>query len=617
MPRRAPTDASATTGNEDRWLPAVGSVRRAQQITTYGVGGLMAIADQSYIISGLDSWDVPKEPTLDEPRLKKALNVDGFHRPPATRVATGYGVHVRRFPKTYSCSKCDALGDFLDLAKSWTDNRCTHCELPLTPSRFMMACEDGHLDEFPYWDWVHADPEKLRAHTACSRKTAVLTLTTDGRTASLRSIVIRCSCGLHASMEGAFGRLALRTLEIPCRGHRPWIKGDRATRCAKAPQTLQRGSSAAWFPELKSALSIPPWHTELMGLVQARQRHLVNKSAERIEDFAQDEGWLDLGRYTTEQVLLTVRALEAMLASEPDEESQETFAFEASSVLRQEEYEQLRKITEDLPKNKHFVCEPPADHSHPIAGIDEVMQVKRLREVRALTGFTRIRPSQGSKADRARIADLSRSLETNWLPAIDVVGEGVFLTLDPHRLERWEAAVAPTDLGRVTGLRRAHESVLAWRGWENPTSPLTARFVLLHTLAHALINEWSLDCGYPAASLRERLYVDDRMAGVLLYTATSDSAGSLGGIVAQGQRNRLEQSLAQALDRSTWCSSDPLCMEAESNGADGLNLAACHTCILLPETSCELNNTFLDRAHLVGTPDGSFPGYFLQPEAGG
>nr|WP_052069389.1 DUF1998 domain-containing protein [Streptacidiphilus albus] len=576
----------------------------------------MAIADQSYIIRGLDSWDVPKEPTLHDVRLEPRLNVDGFHRPPATRVANGYGVHVRRFPKTYSCSKCNALGEFADLAKSWTDNRCTRCEVPLAPSRFMMACEDGHLDEFPYWDWIHADPENLRAPSNCSRRTAVLALTTDGRTASLRSIVITCSCGLHASMEGAFGRLALRTLKIPCRGYRPWIRGDRATQCTKVPQTLQRGSSAAWFPELRSALSIPPWHTELMGQVQVRRRHLVGKSAERIEDFAQDEGWLDPGRYTAEQVLRTVRALELATAVEPDDEDQETFAFEASSTLRQEEYEQLRKTTEDLPENEHFVCEPPSDDADPIPGIDEVMQVKRLREVRALTGFTRIRPSQGSKADRARIAALSSSPETRWLPAIDVVGEGVFLTLDPHRLEAWEAEVNGTS-GRVTRLRAAHEAVLAWRGWEDPSSPLTARFVLLHTLAHALINEWSLDCGYPAASLRERLYVNDHMAGVLLYTATSDSAGSLGGIVAQGERSRLERSLAQALDRAAWCSSDPLCMEADSNGADGLNLAACHTCILLPETSCELNNTFLDRAHLVGTPDGSFPGYFPQPGAGG
>ncbi|GAA2999319.1 hypothetical protein GCM10010519_34900 [Streptomyces lactacystinicus] len=227
----------------------------------------------------------------------------------------------------------------------------------------------------------------------------------------------------------------------------------------------------------------------------------------------------------------------------------------------------------------------------------------------ALAGFTRIRPSQGSKAARDRVARLSTDGDIGWLPAIDVVGEGVFLILDPKSLVAWEDALRSAP-DRVAGMRASYEEVLRDQGWEDPRSPLTPRFVLLHTLAHVLINEWSLDCGYPAASLRERVYVDDEMAGILLYTATSDSAGSLGGIVAQGERARLAGSLAQALERASWCSADPLCMETEAGGIDGLNLAACHNCVLLPETSCEMNNTFLDRAHLVGTPEGDFPGYF-------
>jgi hypothetical protein len=122
-----------------------------------------------------------------------------------------------------------------------------------------------------------------------------------------------------------------------------------------------------------------------------------------------------------------------------------------------------------------------------------------------------------------------------------------------------------------------------------------------------LINEWSLDGGYPAAALRERLYAYENMAGVLIYTATSDSAGSLGGLVAQGEIDSLASSLPAAFERAGWCSNDPLCMESEASGADSVNLAACHACVLLPETSCETNNSFLDRALLVST---GVPGYF-------
>jgi hypothetical protein len=136
--------------------------------------------------------------------------------------------------------------------------------------------------------------------------------------------------------------------------------------------------------------------------------------------------------------------------------------------------------------------------------------------------------------------------------------------------------------------------------------------VLLHTLAHVLINEWSLDAGYPTAALRERLYSDEEMAGLLIYTATSDSAGSLGGLVAQGEPERLAGTIRSAIRRSSWCSADPLCIESEASGTGGINLAACHACVMLPETSCEHNNILLDRALLVGTPEDPHLGFFTQ-----
>jgi hypothetical protein len=135
--------------------------------------------------------------------------------------------------------------------------------------------------------------------------------------------------------------------------------------------------------------------------------------------------------------------------------------------------------------------------------------------------------------------------------------------------------------------------------------------VLIHTFAHVLIDQMSLDAGYPAASLRERLYVDDDMRGLLIYTATSDSAGSLGGIVAQGAPDRLASLVREAVNRAAWCSADPVCIEATATGADGLNMAACHACTLLPEVSCEERNMLLDRALLVGTPRATQLGYFV------
>lgn len=128
--------------------------------------------------------------------------------------------------------------------------------------------------------------------------------------------------------------------------------------------------------------------------------------------------------------------------------------------------------------------------------------------------------------------------------------------------------------------------------------------VALHTLAHVIIDQLSLDAGYPAAALRERLYVDDDMAGLLIYTASSDSAGSLGGVAAMAESDQLGRALSEGLVRLSWCSSDPVCIESRGAGSDAMNLAACHACVLVPETSCEKNNSFLDRALLFGTREG-------------
>lgn len=184
--------------------------------------------------------------------------------------------------------------------------------------------------------------------------------------------------------------------------------------------------------------------------------------------------------------------------------------------------------------------------------------------------------------------------------------------MDEERLREWESR--PTVVQRLTTVRANHLALLQARASEGSgravASPVSPRFVLLHTLAHVLINEWSLDGGYPASALRERLYATGQMAGILIYTATSDSAGSLGGIVAQGDPERLVAAMESALGRTSWCSNDPLCMESEASGMDSVNMAACHACVLLPETSCELNNSFMDRAMLVGTPSGDVPGFF-------
>lgn len=589
----------------------LGSVRRSQLVTTYGVGAMVAVDNESFIVAGLDSWDIREAPEIYERRLAHLLGVKSFRLPPAPDPDRGTdGVRVRRFPDYYSCPKCDALQPFRKFNSPAGRANCLECDEDLVPSRFVLACDHGHIDDFPYWKWVHRGSD--RPGGFCGGR---LSLRTSGNTASLRSVIVSCDCGVpEASMEGAFRSRTLKDLGIRCEGRRPWLKDAEPEQCSQQPRAMQRGSSSAWHPIMGSALSIPPWGEGLHALIEKHK--LIGASEDNIRwFFKQRPGLLTNLNATIDDVIELVSAIEEDDAQAGEEEVPRS---KAHTTLRKEEYARLvrgnpEKYTSEW---QPFVCEKPTGDLSPVRelGVRDSMLVKRLREVRALASFMRGATPTEADSDQ-RQAKLTLSSDINWLPAMEVSGEGVFLRLDEDRLSTWESNQAVVD--RSEGIRQNHLALLRERaaaGSANRNksldSPVSPRLLLLHTLAHVLINEWSLDGGYPASALRERLYASDDMAGILLYTATSDSAGSLGGIVAQGEPDRLAHTLRAALARASWCSNDPLCMESEASGADSVNLAACHACVLLPETSCETNNSFLDRALLIGHPAGRVPGFF-------
>ncbi|MEV5550950.1 DUF1998 domain-containing protein [Streptomyces sp. NPDC052309] len=609
--RRRPGSNGATPAHS---FPRRGEIRRAQAITTYGVGSLIAVDHESFVVSGLDeadrSWRPDESPKIYERRLARLLDVHHFRLPPASDDTSKDGLRVRRFPLMHSCPECNELQHHRDFNPPAGRSVCGTCEVDLVPSRFVVACEAGHLGEFPYWPWVHRSSD--RGSTTIGKCGGKLKLRTSGRTSSLRSILVSCTCGRapEVSMEGSFRRNALKDLGLKCRGTRPWLGSSApAQECGLPLRTLQRGSSSVWQPVLKSALSIPPWSNgradPLAGHWEKLRKYDNRAAIEIYLDAVFDEGEWPV---TLDEVM---ELLEAEREEDPEGEAPASFDHRYRA-LRNKEYDRLRcgNDESDHSREEQFICETPlGDQSvlEPL-GVTGPMLVKKLREVRALKAFTRLVDAE-STTDAKEMPLSEKPLR--WLPAMEVRGEGVFLRLDEDRLDIWEKA--PAVAARVERIRTAHQRMLEQRA-DDPSravpSPASPRMVLLHTLAHVLINEWSLEAGYPAASLRERLYAADDMAGVLIYTATSDSAGSLGGLVAQGEPELLDRTVRSAVRRAEWCSSDPLCMEAEASGTVGTNLAACHACVMLPETSCEHNNILLDRALLVGTPDEPHVGYF-------
>ncbi|WP_371403460.1 DUF1998 domain-containing protein [Kribbella sp. NBC_00662] len=598
-------------GTLSRALPRkLGTVRRSQLITTYGVGAMIAIDNESFIVAGLDSWDLRDTTSISEPRLAHFLGVRSFRLPPTPDPDRGVdGVRVRRFPEIYSCPTCNALQLFARFNSLAGQARCPDCDTELVPSRFVLGCDNGHIEDFPYWKWIHRDSE----HSG-GRCGGDLSLRSQSDSASLRSVVISCSCGVpDVSMEGAFRTSELKKLRIRCEGKRPWLRDARVEPCDQQPRTMQRGSSSTWHPIMRSALSIPPWGEGIYAVIE---RHNLFGAPDDVIRWCYSNQLRPREKHDVEveDLIRVVRDIEEQERSSTQGHPQQAAGFES---LRKDEYKRLvREHRSESGAPTPFENEKPLGDPTPIQalGVDQSMLVKRLREVRVLASFSRgALPTEADSSQRH--AALSLNAHLDWLPAMEVSGEGVFLRLNEEKLQSWEAA--PTVIARSNRIRRNHLALLHSRATAGrkakrvvPDSPVTPRFLLLHTLAHVLINEWSLDGGYPAAALRERLYADENMAGLLIYTATSDSAGSLGGVVAQGEIVSLASSLHAAIERAGWCSNDPLCMETEASGADSVNLAACHACVLLPETSCETNNSFLDRALLVSAPSEGVPGYF-------
>jgi hypothetical protein len=240
---------------------------------------------------------------------------------------------------------------------------------------------------------------------------------------------------------------------------------------------------------------------------------------------------------------------------------------------------------------------------------DRISLLHKLRETRAFEGFSRIFPDELTREEQWKLISTEKK---RWLPAVIVRGEGIFLKFREDKLNQWldksgsahdeRLSTINANLGRMRQRRHQEAKIV------------TPKYLLIHTLAHLLINQLVYQCGYGSASLRERIYSADGthpMAGVLIYTAAGDSEGTMGGLVRMGQPDYFEGILARALEKARWCSSDPVCIESKGQGPDNCNLGACHSCALLPETSCEEQNRLLDRGVVVGTLEQPDVGYFF------
>jgi hypothetical protein len=406
-----------------------------------------------------------------------------------------------------------------------------------------------------------------------------------------------------------------------CQGHRPWLADDGGTSCTRPLHGTLRGATNVYFPLTRSAIYLPRGRERVpSGLMALFEETPVMSTMALIKSLSQDsQSWPGIlarqhqelfSGYSSEQISLAIELIEET-SQEKDQIIEEE---DAETSFRRAEHSVLRSTFND--SQLRVRPQSRADFGPIVQGhFQAVNLVEKLRETRVFTGFSRIRPAEMLGArDRDRLIWRNPpSHGARWLPAYKVFGEGIYLELDEERLRTWESQSLVVE--RANLLARRYEALRLRRHLQ--AKQISPRFLLLHTLAHLLINQLVFDCGYSSAALRERLYVSTDtefpMAGLLIYTASGDSDGTMGGLVRMGVPAALEDVLEEALRSSTWCSSDPVCMELGATGGQGpdsLNLAACHSCALLPETSCEQFNLFLDRWVVVGDPEAPQLGYF-------
>ena len=602
----------------------LGEIRRSAAVMTFGPGSVVDFradgAPVSAVPAGLEEWDanssaqgLAHKQRISEPRLQRKLSVDGFRLPPVVDDDRDRDTLVAvRFPEWLQCPQCDRIAS----AGRWREDPgrayryCAHCthKMPgqrkvfAVPVRFVMACAKGHLDEFPWHFWVgHKGDCPQKDHADLYLKS---------ERPGLGGLILSCGkCRARRSMDGVFSAQTWR--DAKCRGRRPWFAAANE-QCESEPRALQRGASNMYFPVMESALSIPPWSDVLQQALGIYWKSLVSSASKDRATFI---------RILAKNELAPIMSA---LNLDPDELEQQIqdrltrYNDDAILNIRQEEYRQFTWGT-DTPVGDAREFEvrnvPVPDRLRPF--LSRVVRAVRLREVRALKGFTRINPP--GDEDSSEIASISAG-RPNWLPAIEVRGEGIFLAFNQEMVRVWEV--------RDRVVERAQSVHTAWRkewkqryGRDEPAWRITPRYLLAHTFAHALMRQLTLECGYSTAALRERLYVSDGtdgMAGLLIYTATPDSDGTLGGLQRQGEAHRIEPAVVEAIGAMEWCSSDPLCIGTALAGSDRLSLAACHSCVLSPETACEEYNRFLDRAALVGLPGAPDVGFFsplMQPRA--
>lgn len=626
-------------------------IRLRQLIVPFGPGSIYIDKEGSpLIIHGLDLWFkriyqvdgrnenseniIENDYIINERRLEKLLKVKKFKTPPDFIQNSPYGepaanhslaIPVSRFPTWYRNRNTNELRRVNPLEKK--------IDKEWVAVRFVCVCENGHITDFPWKEWIKCK---------CPDNSGLILEDRGG--SDLSSILIKCRKCPPGS-EGQKGRTLAQTSSfidtdrketmlqregIRCPGEKPWLDNiDKNDNCDAPLVVALINQSNLYFPKIVSSIKIPEKNSrentnnEIEKILKMNDFDTVSsifKSNMQREDklkllmLLMDKEKIKISKSVMEKLIDNPEIIEEKHENDANHEKPsepEIIAF------RREEYNILSEDSCDMESNADIVVSRAEISEKATRWFSRINIVEKLKETMVFAGFERLNYRGFTSIDMPEAAIhklFAKYPREPWLPAIETHGEGIFIEFNNEYFMQWfnnqnDWLNKRIENEFIEKLEKTNIFLIP----QKPVSRIwTTMFLVAHSLAHILIRQITYESGYGSASLKERLYISDNskapMMGMLIYTASGDSEGSLGGLARLGHPDKFIPLLKKALIKASWCSSDPLC--SENKLTEMANLAACHACIMLPETSCEIFNQGLDRILIVGSPQEREKGYF-------
>jgi len=437
---------------------------------------------------------------------------------------------------------------------------------------YYVVCEAGHISDFPYDRWCHKGAECPGVSNLIYRNNVP--------TPYILCTTCEASNYIPTSFKGDAYKDFFNQVSYNCYGDQPWKSGTSKCNCTEQIRIIRKEDSNSYFPINYSSVKLPrkksqkdiSWQNDpdMPGIISKYEKnkdlkYQSDRFKSRIKELIDD--YEDKGITLTEYEIVSYINKDEVMHIDDFKRDEYNVLDQITKMsdyeLNSLEFKQMVFDLSDIPDDYKN------DSYYKIFNTISVLE--RLTVVTAAVGFSRVKPRTLSKEDEKYVNSLKRA-DGKYI-ATELKGEGIFFSFKKEWIKK---------------------------NIENKDEK--KRFI--HTISHLMMKELGEVSGYPITSLSERLYFDDtkgkEMYGVLIYTASNDKNGTLGGVVEEGTLKNFLKNFRNSIDKAKWCSYDPICSQKEIDN-EKHNIAACHYCTFAPETSCEEFNGFLDRGIVLET----------------